>query len=125
MNVGFVSICNRVIALTRNHFIILNTDVELPRRRRFAISGRRGHSGTRSGISWNCLLYGPKITQSAIPRRSKRYRLGAIHLNAAGLVDTDPDDLQITGINVLRGLGISAILNVLSAGIAGIAMIGS
>lgn len=63
--------------------------------------------------------------QIALPRRSKRHRLPAFYLKAAGLVDTDPDEFQITGINVLRGLAISVILNVLSAGIAGIAMIGS
>ena len=29
-NLGFISTCNRAIALTRNHFVILNTDVEVP-----------------------------------------------------------------------------------------------
>ena len=29
-NLGFVSTCNRGISLTRNHFVVLNTDVEVP-----------------------------------------------------------------------------------------------
>src|SRR5262249_53538978 len=30
VNLGFVSTCNRAVKLARNHFVILNTDVELP-----------------------------------------------------------------------------------------------